>query len=133
MELGEAGPPEVLVDRLARERAALRDQAFARIAPWLGSLQSWQRSGGWTRLQARLIAADGFAANLAAMPLAIRRTLIPLGAARRADGNSLLLGSPLAPGRLVAIDNPEAAGRQSLQLVDLTGGPRAAAATGASR
>lgn len=131
IELGEAGPPEALVDRLARERVALRGRAFAQIVPWLGGLQSWQRSAGWTRLQPRLVAADGFAASLSSLPAAVRRSLIPLGAIQRADGGSLLLGSPLAPGRIVGIDNPE--GRASVQLVDLTGAARPAAATGGSR
>lgn len=133
LELGEAGPADALVDWLGPQRAALRQQAFAQIAPWLGGLQSWQRSDGWTRLRTRLVAADGFAASLSAMPLAIRRSLIPLGAMRGADGNSLLLGSPLAPGRIVAVDNPDPGGRPSIQLVDLTAAGRPGSAAGGSR
>lgn len=131
LALGEAWPAEALVDRLARERGALRDGAFARITPWLGGLRSWQRSPAWTRLQSRLVAADGFAATLASMPLAVRRSLVPLGAIQRADGGSLLLGSPLAPGRIVAVDDPE--GRPGVQLVDLNGAARQALAAGGGR
>lgn len=131
-ELGEAGPAYALVDWLAPRRMALRQQAFAQITPWLGGLQNWRRSSNWRRLQNRLVAADRFAASLASVPPDVRRSLIPLGALRRADGVALLLGSPLAPGRLVAVDNPEARA-PAIQLVDLTGGALPAAGAGGRR
>lgn len=128
-ELGEAGPAYALIEWLAPQRMTLRQQAFAQLTPWLDGLQEWRRDADWRRLRARLVAANGFAAGLSSLPPAVRRSLIPLGAMRRGGVPSLLLGSPLAPGRIVVIDN-SAAGRPAIELVDCSDGGRAAAAAG---
>lgn len=123
----------------ARARVALGDGFLAlasRSAAWLDSLGAWRSDlGGLAAAEGvRTAIAEGrlghagwagreLARQVDALPRLVRSTMAIVGAARRGEGNAVLLGSPAAPELVLVLDLDAGDAPRTLTIVNLVNRP----------